>query len=393
MLEQLSREDTPDGLPFSLGFRVEPGSSLIFIRSSSARAVGATAGSFHEQLGDSLRFIKRAAASVSSDATIAKVRYYLSTSSEQRGPFGGREYRNPRARAIWAEIIGTPLTASTSLQVPGSPLLGSFVDVEAWAIAPSASLSSEIVRVPGDDGVLPTAVAVRGEHRLCVAAVRPEPSDHVEAELLSCLTQIRQRFAERAAGPDDVLKLTVYYRDPRSWPMIESVVAGMFAGHCPVVNGVVTSNMRTPDGHVEVTGWARCGAADDARPRSGSATVDLKDRLLVTTGSGALPIFSGGQASQMYKHDPPPTIEEQAHLGMANQKAVLESAGASFADVFRSNWYLTDMRDWDVVEPIISSYFPNGSLPVPMAAEVSRLTAKQGVRIEPDLWAALPAAR
>ena len=27
MLEQLSREDTPDGLPFSLGFRVEPGST------------------------------------------------------------------------------------------------------------------------------------------------------------------------------------------------------------------------------------------------------------------------------------------------------------------------------------------------------------------------------
>lgn len=392
MLEQLSREDTPDGLPFSLGFRVEPGSSLIFIRSSSARAVGSTAGSFQEQLGDSLRFIKQAAASVSSVARIAKVRYYLTTSSEQRGPYGGREYRNPRARAIWADVVGTPLTASTSLQVAGSPLLGSFVDVEAWAIAPSASITSDIVRVPGD-GVLPSAVAVRGEHRLCIAAVRPEPGDRAEVELLSCLTQIQQRFAEHDAGPDDVLKLTVYYRDPRSWPMIEAVVAGMFAGHCPVVNGVVVSNVQTPEGHVEVTGWARCGAGDDGTPRSGSATVDLKDRLLVTTGSGALPIFSGGQASAMYKHDPPPTIEEQSHLGMANQKAVLESAGASFADVFRSNWYLTDMRDWDVVEPIISSYFPNGVLPVPMATEVSRLTAKQGVRIEPDLWAALPAAR
>lgn len=51
------------------------------------------------------------------------------------------------------------------------------------------------------------------------------------------------------------------------------------------------------------------------------------------------------------------------------------------------------LRDWDVVEPIISGYFPNGVLPVPMVVEVSRLTAKQGVRIEPDLWAALPAAR
>jgi 2-iminobutanoate/2-iminopropanoate deaminase len=86
------------------------------------------------------------------------------------------------------------------------------------------------------------------------------------------------------------------------------------------------------------------------------------------------------------------SIEEQAHLAMTNQRAVLESAGASFEDVFRSNWYVTDMRDWDAIEPVVAGYFPAG-LPVPMVVEVSRLTAKQGVRLEPDLWASLPAER
>jgi enamine deaminase RidA (YjgF/YER057c/UK114 family) len=174
--------------------------------------------------------------------------------------------------------------------------------------------------------------------------------------------------------------------------VIEAVVAGMFAERCPVVTGIVVSNLRTPGGHVEVTGWARVSrsAGDQGRSRRAGATVDLSDRLLATTGTGALPIFAGGQAREMYRHDPPPTIAEQAHLGMANQQAVLDAAGATFADVFRSNWYLTDMRDWDVVEPIVGSYFPDGVVPVPAVVEVSRLTAKQGVRFEPDLWAALP---
>jgi hypothetical protein len=140
MLEPLSREDTPEGLPFSLGFAVEPGSSRVFLGSSSARAAGATSGDIHEQLRDSLDFLARTAGRVSGDARIVKVRYYLTTSSEQRGPFGGGDYRNPRARKLWADAIGTPLTASTSLQVAGSSLLGSLADVEAWAIAP---------RVPG----------------------------------------------------------------------------------------------------------------------------------------------------------------------------------------------------------------------------------------------------
>ena len=51
------------------------------------------------------------------------------------------------------------------------------------------------------------------------------------------------------------------------------------------------------------------------------------------------------------------------------------------------------LRDWEIAQPIIASYFPGGVIPAPIAVEVSRLTAKQGVRIEPDLWAAVPVDR
>jgi enamine deaminase RidA (YjgF/YER057c/UK114 family) len=391
-LDPLSRQDTPVGLSFSLGYSIEPGSSLVFLRSSYARADRAR-GDFQEQWRDTLSFVKHSVESVSSDARIVKIRRFLTTGRDER-IMKAPQFRNPRTREVWQEVFGDALPASTSLQVPATGLMGSLIDLEVWAAAPSQSVAAEVVRFAGDT-VLPVAVAVRGDQRMCVAAVRSEPGGSVEAQLLSCLTQITQRFAENRAGPHDVLKLTVYYRDARWWPTIEGIVAGMFGEHSPVLNGVMVSNLRTPDGEIEITGWARCSAStpDASSGHDGSvAMVDLSNRLLALTGTGALPIFVGGEADQMYKAGRAVSIEEQAHLAMANQRAVLESAGASFADVFRSNWYVTDMRDWEAIEPIVADYFPSG-LPVPMVVEVSRLTAKQGVRLEPDLWASLPAER
>jgi enamine deaminase RidA (YjgF/YER057c/UK114 family) len=382
MMEPLSHSDTPHGLVFSLGYRLAPGTGLAFITSSTAREPYSTSGTFHEQSVEAIQFLLDTTARVGSDARIGKTRRYMTS---------GRGHRTPKTREIWEGMLGTPLPASTALEVPGSSLQDSVIDLEAWAAVPSGSLSADIVRVPGR-GLLPDAVAVRGDQRLCAAVVQPEPSDRVDAELLSCLQRIVEKFEACGASDRDVLKLTVYYRDPRSWPVIEAMIAGRFGEHSPVVTGIVASNLEAVGGHVQVTGWARCAPGAQAGQDSRCGTVDLSQRLCTLTGTAALPIFSGGEAADMYKQLPPATIEEQTHLAMENQRKVLQSAGATFADVFRSNWYLTDIRDWEAARPIIESYFPDG-IPAPIAVEVSRLTAKQGVRIEPDLWAAVPADR
>jgi enamine deaminase RidA (YjgF/YER057c/UK114 family) len=382
MMEPLSHPDTPHGLVFSLGYRLAPGTGLAFIASSSAREPYRASGMFHEQSVEAIQFLLDTTRRVSADARLSKTRRYMTS---------GRGHRTPKTREIWEGMLGTPLPASTALEVPGSHLEYSVIDLEAWAAVPSGSLAADIVRVPGR-GLLPDAVAVRGDQRLCAAVADAEPSDRVDAELLSSLQRLMETFRSCGAGYDDVLKLTVYYRDPRSWPVIEAMIAGMFGDHCPAVSGIVVSNLERVGGHVQVSGWARCkGTADCAGSDCG--TVDLGQRLCALTGTGALPIFSGGEAANMYQQLPPATIEEQTHLGMLNQTKVLESAGATFGDVFRSNWYLTDIRDWEIAQPIIASYFPGGVIPAPIAVEVSRLTAKQGVRIEPDLWAAVPADR
>jgi enamine deaminase RidA (YjgF/YER057c/UK114 family) len=383
MLNPLARADTPRGLVFSLGYEVEPGSRLIFLRTSDSRCTGTATGSFLEQTGASLDHVTGVAARVSADARIVKVRRLMTS---------GRGHRHPETRVPWRAAFGERQPASTALEVPGSALAQSLIDLESWAVAPADPDVDPVSRIPGN-GLIPDAVAVRGDQRLCVAAVKPTPhpagESAVESELLSCLDRIDAEFARHGAGRDDVVKLTVYYRDARSWPLIQAVVIGRYGRHCPVLNGVIVGNLVTPEGHVEVTGWARCDDTGAGSAYDAGATVDLADRLLVLTGTGALPIFVGGEAADMYKQLPPATIEEQAHLGMHNQRAVLESAGATFDDVFRSNWYLTDIRDWEVIEPIVESHFGR-PVPVPMVVEVARLTAKPGVRFEPDLWASLP---
>lgn len=375
MLEPLRRDDVPHGLIFSLGYRVEPGSRLVFLRSSDSRERGMTSGDFHAQSRDSLDYLKRLAKRVHPDTKIAKVRRYMTS---------GRGHRMPETNAIWNEAFEGDLPASTALEVPGSPLFGSVVDLEGWAIAPANSDAEPLERFQ-EVGLTPEVVSVRGDQTLCVSAVKPEPHDFVEGELESCLSKIEADFADHGAGREDVAKLTLYYRDPRSWPVIEGMVFGRYGAQSPIVNGVVVSNLSTRGRHIEMTGWAR---VSEGRTNADGGTVDLRGQLLATTGTGALKIFIGGEAPEMYAQTPAGTIEEQAHVGMQNQEKVLESAGATFNDVFRSNFYVTDIREWDTIEPIVTSYF-DGPPPVPMIVEVSRLTAKQGVRFEPDLWAAL----
>lgn len=378
MLDPLKRDDVPRGLIFSLGYRVEPGSRLVFLKSSDARHRGATTGDFHSQSRDSLAFLLQAAARVSPETRIAKVRRYMTSA---------RGHRSPKTSEIWNEAFDGKLPASTALEVPGTALLGSVVDLEGWAVAPADSGVEPVERFRGGR-LTPDVVSVRGDQKLCLAAVKPKASDSVEGDVRSCLSKIGAEFERYGAGEEDVAKLTVYFRDPRSWPVIEGMVFAKYGTQSPVVNGVIASNLSTPGSHVEITGWARISNENDG---DGPAKVNLGDRLLMTTGTGALEIFMGGEAPQMYAQTPAGTIEEQAHVGMENQQKVLEAAGATFDDVFRSNWYVTDIREWDTIEPIVTSYFDR-PLPVPMVVEVSRLTAKQGVRFEPDLWAALPGA-
>lgn len=377
MLTPLVRDDAPEGLVFSLGYAIDPGAGLVFVRTSHARAAGETTGSFVAQTRASLRYVRDTLRAADPEARLVKVRRHLTQS---------RELRSEAARAASTEVFGEWLSASTALQVNGSCLLGSVVDVEAWGVAPERPSAAPLERI-GTGGGLPDAVVVRGDQSLRVgvhlsSAGPDQPAtDHLQA----CLDAVDDDVRAAGGGSQDLVKLTVYCPDARLWQLVEREVAERYGDHCPVLNGVVVSALLDPVSRFGVTSWSRC-------PAGGGASVSLAaQRTLALTGTAALDIFVGGQASDMYARPVEQTIEAQAEQVMVNQRKVLQAAGAGFEDVFRSNWYVTDLREWPVVEATAHRHFGR-DLPAPMVIEVPRLAAKPGVRVEPDLWASVPAS-
>jgi enamine deaminase RidA (YjgF/YER057c/UK114 family) len=375
VLTPLVRDDVPAGLVFSLGYAIDPGSRLVFVRTSHARASGETTGSFLEQTRASLGYVRDALQATDPEARLVKVRRHMTEA---------REHRSDATRAAWRDTFGDTVSGSTALQVNSSCLLGSVLDMEAWGATPERPDAAPLERV-GRAGQLPDAVAVRGDQslRTGVHLSSAGPDDPTMDHLRSCLDAVDADVLATGGSGEDLVKLTVYCPDARLWEQVEREVLERYGDHSPVVSGMIVSALLLPAHRFGVTSWSRC-------PAGSGASVSLSDRTLALTGTGALDIFVGGQANDMYARPVPPTIEDQAEQVMENQRKVLEAAGAGFEHVFRSNWYLTDVREWPVVEATARRHFGR-DLPAPMVVEVPRLVAKPGVRVEPDLWASLPA--
>jgi 2-iminobutanoate/2-iminopropanoate deaminase len=79
----------------------------------------------------------------------------------------------------------------------------------------------------------------------------------------------------------------------------------------------------------------------------------------------------------------------QTRRVMDNLRAVLESAGLSFASVVRTTIYLTDMNDFASVNEIYGSYFKE---PYPARATVQVARLPKDARVEIDAVAAYSAS-
>lgn len=81
------------------------------------------------------------------------------------------------------------------------------------------------------------------------------------------------------------------------------------------------------------------------------------------------------------------TIEEQAHQVMKNLKAVIEAAGASFADVVKTTMYITDIADFGKINEVYKSYMTQ---PYPARETVGVNQLPMGVKIEISMVAIKP---
>jgi 2-iminobutanoate/2-iminopropanoate deaminase len=81
-------------------------------------------------------------------------------------------------------------------------------------------------------------------------------------------------------------------------------------------------------------------------------------------------------------------VVKQTEQVMANLKAVLEAAGASFDSVVKTGVYLKDMNDFATVNAVYAKYFDEATAPARACVEVARLP--KDVLVEIDCIAIVP---
>lgn len=76
------------------------------------------------------------------------------------------------------------------------------------------------------------------------------------------------------------------------------------------------------------------------------------------------------------------TIAAQTHQVMANLQKVLAAAGSSLTQVVSVRIFLTDMREYEEVNTIYASYFPNGRLPCRTTVGIISLAGLGDIEID-----------
>jgi len=86
-----------------------------------------------------------------------------------------------------------------------------------------------------------------------------------------------------------------------------------------------------------------------------------------------------------------PDIRTQTHQALRNIQAVLETDGASLADVIKVTVYIRDMSQFAAIHEVRAQYFKAERLPASTMVEISRFTEPDAL-IEIEAVAAVPAA-
>lgn len=109
-----------------------------------------------------------------------------------------------------------------------------------------------------------------------------------------------------------------------------------------------------------------------------SPGIIAEGRFVYVSGQGALD--GGGEAAA--------SVGEQTEVVVAKLASVLETAGATLADVVRCGVYLTDIRDFAAMDKVYRASFPE-PLPARTTIGVAALPLP-GMLVEIDCVAVLP---
>ena len=100
-------------------------------------------------------------------------------------------------------------------------------------------------------------------------------------------------------------------------------------------------------------------------------------------------IFCAGQgaidpAPQDLRHG---TVEEETERTLRNLEAVLDAAGATFADVVKTTVFLADINDFAAMNEVYAGFFPD---PPPARTTVEVAALPKGFKVEIEAIARRP---
>ena len=102
--------------------------------------------------------------------------------------------------------------------------------------------------------------------------------------------------------------------------------------------------------------------------------------------AGRLVVLSGQVAVDLDGKVIGTGVEEQTEATLANCRRQLATAGCDFADVFKVNVYLKDLKDWARFNTVYETSMP---APQPVRTAVQAVLL-DGFLVEIEMWAAKP---
>jgi 2-iminobutanoate/2-iminopropanoate deaminase len=120
------------------------------------------------------------------------------------------------------------------------------------------------------------------------------------------------------------------------------------------------------------------GAIQPAAPAPYSPVLEVQ--------AGRLVVISGQVALDQQGNIVGDTIEEQTRATLDNCRRHLESAGCTFADVFKVNAFMTDINDWHRFNAVYMEIIPE---PRPARTTVGAKLLRTFL-IEIEMWAVKP---
>lgn len=351
--------NTPECLAYTPAFVLQRGYHIKPLGLISPKRDGKVRLSIADQTHDCLLNLSDALSSQGPDAKAIKIVRFMTD-----------------VREIWTsqpeldKHFGSNLPTSTLIEVPVCSEPGVRIELDLWAAVPSSR-----------DDRLGTSFLGFANANAGLAAGKG-----AAAELNAAIDAVENRISA-AAGSGHVVKLELYLSDMRHWPICQDCVTSRYPTRPPVVVPIAAPKVLEEGTCINVEATFALSSVTEGT--SDIARVHLDRRIIAISGQPAIPVFIGGMARDTYKHTPEASAAAQTSVSLRNLENILVAAGSDWDNVFKTTWYVTDIREWPQIREAAYAIFGQPP-PSPTVVEVSKLVAP-AVRVEPDIWATVKA--